>query len=99
MIRDYLLFMEYLRPLLPFLVLGTIAYFARRAVRAFERRATAQAELGELRGRVAQLEEQAEDTTRDVMRLQAANDFAAQLLRGRLSEPSVGIADPLSNER
>jgi cell division protein FtsB len=99
MIRDYLLFMEALRPLLPFLVLGTTAYFARRAIRAFERRAAAQAELGELRARVAQLEEQAEDTTRDVMRLQAANDFAAQLLRGRLSEPSVGFADPPSSER
>jgi cell division protein FtsB len=98
MIRDYFLFMEYLRPLLPFLVLGTTAYFARRAVRAIERRAAAQAELGELRARVAQLEEQAEDTTRDVMRLQAANDFAAQLLRGRLSEPSMAIADPLSGE-
>ena len=99
MFRDYLAFMAYLHPLLPFLVLGTTVYFARRAVRAFERRAAAQAELGELRARVAQLEEQADDTTRDVMRLEAANEFAAQLLRGRLSEPAVSIADPASSER
>lgn len=45
--------MDFLRPLLPFLVLGSTAYFARRYVQAVERRSQAQAELTELRARVA----------------------------------------------
>ena len=85
--RNYYLFMEYLRPLFPFLVLGTTAYFARRGVRAFERRAEAQKELADLRARVAQLEEGLETTERDVLRLQAGQDFAAQLINNRIGDP------------
>ena len=46
MIIEYLRLMEYLRPLLPFLILGTTAYFARRATRALEHRAAAQDRVG-----------------------------------------------------
>jgi hypothetical protein len=85
--RDYLQLMEYLRPLLPFLILGTTAYFARRVVRAVERSTETQRQLVDLRAQVAQLAEGLENTERDVMRLQAANDFAVQLLHGRVGEP------------
>ena len=87
-IRDYLVAMDLLRPLLPFLVLGTTAYFARRYVRALERRSHAQTEVNELRARVAQLEEGLETAERDVMRVQAAQDFAAQLLSSRIADAS-----------
>jgi len=87
-IRDYLVVMDVLRPLLPFLVLGTTAHFARRFVRAIEQRSHAKAELKELRERMAQLEENLETAERDVMRVQAAQDFAAQLLGNRIAEAS-----------
>jgi hypothetical protein len=69
-------------------VLGTTAYFARRYVRALEHRSHAQTELNELRTRVAQLEDDLETAERDVMRVQPAQDFAAQLLSSRIAEPS-----------
>ncbi len=87
-IRDYLVVMDLLRPLLPFLILGTTAYFARRYVRALEQRSHAQTELSELRARTAQLEEGLETTERDVMRIQAAQEFAAQLLSSRIADAS-----------
>ena len=86
MTRFYFLLFDYLRPLWPFLILGSASYFAHRLVRALERRSDAGAELAELRGRVAQLEEEADATQRDVLRLQAAQDFATQLLSGRIAD-------------
>jgi len=80
--------MDLLRPLLPFLTLGTTAYFARRYGRALELRSHAQTELNELRARIAQLEDGLETAERDLMRVQAAQDFAAQLLSSRIADGS-----------
>lgn len=75
-----------LRPLFPYLVLATTGYFARRFVMAWERRSEAQAELAELRSRVTALEDAQGITERDVMRLEAGQDFAARLLGTRITE-------------
>ena len=56
-------------------------------LRAFEQRVANNREMNELRERVAQLEESREGTERDVLRLQTANEFAVQLLAGRLQKP------------
>jgi chromosome segregation ATPase len=66
-------------------VLGGGFYFARRHVRALERRARDESELAELRQRVAHLEEALDGTQRDVERLEAAQEFMNRLLAGRRS--------------
>jgi hypothetical protein len=58
-------------------------YFARRHVRALERRRTDAGELGELRQRLAQLEETLEHTQRDVTRLEEGQAFTQRLLSDR----------------
>ena len=70
-------------PALGAAALGTGAYFARRYVRAVERRGADGAELAELRRRLAELEEAAEGTRRDVERLEAGQDFTSRLLAER----------------
>jgi cell division protein FtsB len=79
-------FVGYLRPILPLLTLGTATYFVRRFIRAFERRTEVNADVAALRERLVQLEETSEATERDVMRLQAAQEFATRLLAERARE-------------
>jgi hypothetical protein len=91
MYEMYVIFLQsYLNPLFPLIVLGTGAYFIRRIARAMERRAEANAELALLRERVTQLEESNELMTRDVLRLQAAQEFATRLLGDRVAESRRG---------
>jgi hypothetical protein len=77
------IFITYLGLLFPLLALGTTAYFVRRFLRAYERRTEVNAELGTLRDRVAQLEDATDTAEREIMRLQAAQDFATRLLADR----------------
>jgi hypothetical protein len=71
-------------------VLGGGFYFARRHVRALERRASDESELADLRQRVARLEEALDDTHRDVERLETAQEFTNRLLAGRPSSGDEG---------
>lgn len=71
-----------------FILLGTAAYFARRWLRAVERRNEAAAELAECRARIAELEESHESLQRDVMRLQAGHEFTSQILGARVANSS-----------
>ena len=84
--RTYYEVFTYLAPIKPYLFLLTGAWFAHRLVGVFERHNNARAELAELRARIAQLEEEADSTQRDVLRLQAAQDFATQLLSARIND-------------
>ena len=77
--------------LLPIFAFGAGVYFVRRFVIALERRASSNGELNELRARVAELEEAREVTDREVLRLQAANEFAVQLLAGRVQDASIRL--------
>ena len=77
-----------LNVLYSFILLGTGAYFARRWVRAIERRSEAAAELAECRARIAELEESQEGLQRDIMRLQAGHEFTTQILSARVASGS-----------
>jgi cell division protein FtsB len=80
------IFFGYLTPMLPLLTLGTTAYFVRRIIRALERRTEVNAEVAALRERLTQLEETSDATERELMRLQAAQEFATRLLAERSRE-------------
>jgi cell division protein FtsB len=80
------IFFTYLRLTLPLLTLGTGAYFVRRFIRAIEHRTEVNAEVAALRDRVTQLEETSDTTEREIMRLQAAQEFATRLLAERSRE-------------
>ena len=82
----YVAVMANAQMLLPFLVVGAAVYFARRAIVAMERRSADRAELSELRGRVAQLEEGLDGAEHELTQIKAAQDFATQLLANRISE-------------
>lgn len=73
---------------LPIMVFVVGVYFTRRFVRSFERRVELNTEIKEMRARVAELEDSHEVLERDVLRLQAANEFAVQLLGARLNDAS-----------
>jgi septal ring factor EnvC (AmiA/AmiB activator) len=73
-------------PMLPFLLFGAAVYFVHRLVRSIERRRDARAELAQLRGRIAQLEDAQETTERDLARLKTDQDFAAHLTGARITE-------------
>lgn len=84
--NTYITLIANAQALLPFFVVGAAVYLARRALAAVERRANDQAELAELRGRVAQLEEGLDSTERQLTQIKAAQDFATQLLANRISD-------------
>ena len=81
-------FFAYLGMLFPMITLATAAYFLRRLVGAMERRAEANAQLADLRARLADIENSNEELVRDVLRLQAAQEFSTRLLGERLGGPS-----------
>jgi membrane protein implicated in regulation of membrane protease activity len=64
-------------------ILGSSIYFARRFVRAFERRSDNQAALRALEERLAALEDSMESVREDVGRLEAGQEFTTRLLRSR----------------
>jgi len=70
-------------------VLGGGFYFARRYVRAAERRASQEETLAELRARVATLEELVDGMRSEVERLEAGQEFTTRLLaeRSRSASP------------
>jgi hypothetical protein len=86
-------------PALGAVALGTGAYLARRYVRAIERRGANDAEITELRQRLAVLEENADATRRDVDRLEAGQEFTTKLLAERVTAPSGGALSPSRTAR
>jgi hypothetical protein len=66
--------------------LGGTFYFARRYIRAVERRTGGEAELAELRERVAGLEDALDVTRREVERLETAQEFTTRLLASRAEQ-------------
>jgi hypothetical protein len=74
-------------------------YLEQRAMIVMERRSADQAELAELRGRVAQLEEGLDGAERELTQIKGAQDFATQLLANRISEaPRRTSAASLSDD-
>jgi hypothetical protein len=66
--------------------LGGVFYFARRYIRAVERRTGSETELAELRERVAGLEDALDLTRREVERLETAQEFTTRLLASRAEQ-------------
>jgi membrane protein implicated in regulation of membrane protease activity len=64
-------------------ILGSSIYFARRFVRAFERRSESQAALTALEQRLAELEDAMESVRDDLGRLEAGQEFTTRLLGSR----------------
>lgn len=67
---------------------GTVLYLALRFVRAKERQVVHRAELDELRTRVAQLEDDLDQTRKETERLAAA-EMHTMMLLSRRAEPDL----------
>lgn len=64
--------------------MGTVAYFIRRYLRAMERRGEDRVALTHLSQRVEQLEDALDASQRDIVRLEAAQQFTSRLLTERV---------------
>ena len=80
-------FIVWVWPILGTVGLATATYFARRFVRTREKAIENQLELADLRRRMMSIEEMLDVSQRDIMRLEAEQNFTNRLLAERVQSP------------